>query len=190
MKKLLAVLSLVLLLSGCSRGNPALDRAMALRADLLAAAGCRFTADITADYGDALHSFTLACQGDSQGAVTFTVTAPESISGITGTLDQAGGAITFDGKALALDYLTDDQLSPVSAPWVFLRTLRGGYLTSAAMEGEQVHITARDTYEDNALTLDIWLEAGNLPVRSEILWDGRRILTLTLRDFRVEPVHA
>ena len=190
MKKLGAILALAVLLSGCSGENRELDRAMSLRSKLLRAEGCSFTAKITADYGDSLQSFTLDCQGDAQGAVRFQVTEPHSISGITGILSDTGGKLTFDDEAVHFDYLTDDQLSPISAPWVFLKTLRAGYLTAAGMEGELNYVTARDSYQEDALLVDFWLEAGNIPIRSEILYRGRRILTLEIQNFRISSAHA
>ena len=187
MKRIGVLLTLLLLLSGCSTNEP-MEKALSLRSNLLSSPGCSFTAKITADYGDSLESFTLSCLGSSTGQICFTVTEPESISGITGTLSQEGGALTFDDHALGFGFLTDDQLSPVSAPWIFLRTLRSGYLTSACQEGEKIHISGRDSYEDSALLADIWMEAGNLPVRCELLYRSRRILTLEIRDFRLSQV--
>ena len=81
--------------------------------------------------------------------------------------------------------MTDDQLSPVSAPWIFLRTLRSGYLTSAGMDGEQLRLTINDSYEEDALQLDIWLDGDDVPVRAEILYDGRRILSLSVKKFKI-----
>lgn len=182
MKKWGLGICLVLLLSGCSVGEPELDRAMALRTKILDASGFSFTADITADYGDKLHSFSMDCRTDRDGNVSFTVTTPEPIAGITGSISEEGGALTFDNTALHFDLLTDEQISPVSAPWVLVRTLRSGYLTAACQEEEGLHLTIDDSYEDDALTLDIWLDEQDMPRRAEVLYDGRRILTLDLRD--------
>ena len=55
---------------------------MSLRSRLLAGT-VSFDAEITADYGDELYTFSMHCQSDLQGQVTFTVTQPENISGIT-----------------------------------------------------------------------------------------------------------
>ena len=71
MKKATALL-LVLFLAGCSAKNTAMERCLKLRTTLLAASACTFEADITADYGDKLHSFTLRCEVDADGAVAFT----------------------------------------------------------------------------------------------------------------------
>lgn len=186
MKIIGAVLALLLMLSGCEGGAKELDRALALRSRLLAGNGCTFLADITADYGDKVHSFSVSCQGDSQGNLNFAVTKPQTIAGITGQISESGGKLTFDDTALQFALLTDDQLSPVSAPWVFLRTLRGGYLTGAAQQAEQLYIQAKDSYADDALGVDLWLGTEELPVRAEILWKNRRILTLEIQDFQIQ----
>ena len=182
MKKLSVLLIVLLFLGGCSGKQEELERAMTLRAKLLASE-CTFDAKITADYGDKLYVFAMTCQGDSRGNLTFTVTEPESIAGITGIISQDGGRLTFDDMALAFPLMADDQLTPVSAPWIFLKTLRGGYLTSANTEEELLHLTIDDSYEEDALQLDIWLDGQNLPVQSDILYDGRRILTVQVSNF-------
>ena len=81
--------------------------------------------------------------------------------------------------------MADGQLAPVSAPWLLMKTLRSGYLTSAGMEGELLRITIDDRYEEDALTADIWIDSENCPVRGEFLWQGRSILTILVEDFRI-----
>lgn len=183
MKKVGVLVVLLLFLTGCSDVSSEIERGMALRAKLLQASSCTFDADITADYGDKIYTFSMSCQGDPKGNVTFAVTAPETISGITGTIDQEGGKLTFDDTALQFDLLTDDQVTPVSAPWILLKTLRSGYLTSACVEDDKLRLTIDDSYEDDALQLDIWLNGDDLPERAEILYDGRRILSLDVKNF-------
>ena len=184
MKKGLALLTLALCLCGCSAQSE-LDKAMEFRHSLLASQGCSFTAHITADYGDTLQEFTMDCTGDNQGNLEFTVTAPETISGITGTASEAGGALTFDDVALHFNLMAEDTFSPVSGPWIFLKTLRSGYIVSACYEENLLHLSIDDSFEDDALRLDIWLEEGRIPVRAEILHDGMRILTLTIGNFQI-----
>ena len=126
------------------------------------------------------------CQADAQGDLSFEVSAPETISGITGRIDDTGGKLTFDETALYFNLLADGQLSPVSAPWVLVSALRGGYLTSAGMEDGLLRVSVNDSYEDDALHLDIWLDNSNAPVKAEILFRERKILSLDVKNFRME----
>ena len=182
MKRICWMLVLAAVLSGCAGKNQELSAAMALREALLSGNGCSFRAKVTADYGEGIQTFTMDCQADAGGKVCFSIAEPASIAGIRGDLSDDGGNITFDDKALYFPLLTDALLSPVSAPWIFLKTLRSGYLTSACTEAEQIHLTVDDSYADDALKLDIWLE-GKSPVRGDILQNGRRILSLEVEDF-------
>ena len=152
---------------------------MSLRQRVLKAQHLQFQAEITADYGDTLSVFTLDCQASSQGDVTFQVLAPESIAGIAGTIQAGKGALTFDG-------LADGQLSPVSAPWLFLWVLRGGNLLSQGAEGELTRLTFRDGFREEDLLADVWLNADGIPVRAEFLHKGSRILSVDLPSFRTE----
>ena len=82
MRRAVALLILVFLLVGCS-GNSEFDKAMTLRDQLLKSSGCTFDTVITADYGDSLYTFAMQCKVDELGVLSFAVTEPETISGIT-----------------------------------------------------------------------------------------------------------
>jgi len=118
------------------------------------------------------------------GNVAFKVIQPETISGITGTVSEQGGKLTFDDQVLGFEMLADGQVTPVSAPWLFLKTLRGGYLNASGVDGEYIKLSIDDSYEENPLYLDIWLDQTLNPVRGEILWQGRRIVSLEVSNFR------
>lgn len=184
MKRIGAIFIVLILLTGCSSGESEINRAMELRAKLLRS-DCSFTAEITADYGDKVYTFTLACSGNAQGDLGFTVVKPETISGITGTFTGEEGYLTFGEGALQFDRMADGQVTPVSAPWILLKTMQSGYLTSAGMDGEWLRVAIDDSYEDDALRLDIWLDSENIPVQAEICYDGRRILSLNVTDFQI-----
>lgn len=185
MKKLLPLLLAVVVLTGCSQTPKEVERALSLRAKLLQASSCTFDAEITADYGEILHVFRMNCTVDSQGGLSFRVTAPETIAGITGSISKQGGALTFDDTALYFDLLADGQLSPVSAPWVMIKALRGGYVTGAGMEDGLLRVSVNDSYEENALNLDVWLDSGDIPKRADICYAGKRILSLTLENVQI-----
>jgi hypothetical protein len=113
------------------------------------------------------------------------VEAPDTISGITGRFKGEEGALTFDDVALAFPLLADGQVTPVSGPWILLKTLLGGYLTACNQEEELLHLTINDSYEDDALQLEIWLNENNLPVQAEIIYAQRRILTMQIENFQI-----
>lgn len=183
MKKAGLVLALVCVLSGCGGESGELERAMDLRAKLLQCSACQFEAQVTADYGDGTTEFSLSCQADGAGDLSFTVAAPESIRDIAGTVRD--GRVTFDGTALEFLPMADGHIAPILTPWIFLRTLRGGNLTSAGMEGELLRLSIDDSFDDDALHLDIWLDQQDVPVRAEILYDGRRYLSLNVAGWSI-----
>ena len=186
LKKAAAVLLCVFLLSGCAGKNRELEQGLKLRTKLLNSSGCSFDADITADYGDKVHSFSLQCQTDEKGTIRFSVTKPDSIAGITGSVDGENGALSFDNSLLHFPLLADNQLTPISAPWLLMKTLRGGYITSAGPSGEYSRLSIDDSYREDALHLDIWLDSDNRPVKAEILYRERKILSLDVKNFTIQ----
>ncbi len=181
MKRLLAVVVLALFLTGCS--DDGLDRAMQLRSRLQSSKGCTFQTVVTADYGDIVYGFTMDCQTDAAGNLSFTVLEPETIRGITGSICEVGGELTFDDQVLAFELLADGQLSPVSAPWILIRTLRSGYLSACTDTEDGLLLVIDDSYADDALQLNIWLDDQGTPQEGEIFWDGRRIVTTKVQSF-------
>lgn len=186
MKKAAGIVLILVLLSGCAGKNPALERGIALRTKILGSPLCSFDAEIAADYGDKLHTFSMQCLVDNRGTIRFTVTAPESISGIQGSVDGAKGTLRFDDTALHFPLLADNQVTPVSAPWLLMKTLRGGFIASAGKEDETVHLRIDDSYDEDALHLDIWLDKSDLPIRAEVMYRERKILSLDVKNFTIQ----
>ena len=183
MKRIL--LTLVLsgaFLSGCL-GSSGLDRAVELRAKLLSS-GCTFDTVVTADYGDRVYTFTMTCQSDSGGNLSFEVVEPASIAGITGQISEVGGELTYEELALDFGILAEGRTTPVSAPWLLVHTLRSGYITAATEDDAGYRVTIDDTYEEDALTLDIWMDQDNLPQNAQIAWQGANLLSMELQNFR------
>ena len=183
MKRMIWLLGVMVVLTGCSQENRDLAAAMKMREELLSAQGCAFHARVTADYGDSLNSFSMDCRGDSSGNLDFEITEPQTIAGIRGTISDQGGSIAFEDQALYFPLLTDDQLTPASAPWIFLKTLRSGCITAVCREEELLRLTIDDSYEEDALKLDIWLRDEKVPIRGDVLYDGKRILTIEAENF-------
>ncbi len=185
MRKLWVCLAMLFLI-GCSKDAAEIDRGMALREKLLNCDSCTFEAEITADFGDKTYTFTLDCQGKGDGSLSFLVQKPDSISGIGGVLSATGGKITFEeDRAVAFPMLAEGELTPVSGPWILYNTLRSGFLFAGGMEGEWLRLTLNDSYEEEALQVDVWLDDEDRPMMAEIFWQGRRVLSLQVRNFQI-----
>ena len=180
--RLAAVLCVIFLLSGCSNGGSALDRAIALRNKILNGDGCSFQATVTADYGEKIYVFSLNCEADKNGDLSFTVASPATIKGISGKISGTGGSISFDDVVLAFPTIADGQITPVTAPWLFVKTLRGGYLKDCSLNDDGFSIAIDDSYSEEAFQLNINTK-GDTPISAEIFWKGRRILTLSVENF-------
>ena len=182
MKHISWILIFVMILTGCAGGGDQMDRALALRSRIQQSQ-VTFDVELTADYGDKTYDFAMSCKGDTEGNLFFTVTAPETIAGISGSVSNGAGKLTFDDQILAFEILSDGLISPVSGPWVMLKSLQSGYLTSCGAEGEVLRLSVDDSYRDKALHLDIWLGDEDVPQRCEIYWEGRRLLTMRVKNF-------
>lgn len=184
MKRILWTLIPIVLLTGCTMGGNEMEEALAFRSRILGANSVRFEAEISADYIDRIEEFDLSCETDSAGALTFRVTEPEEIAGITGTVTGEEGALTFEDTVLAFPLLADERLSPVSGPWVMMKALRSGYITAVVREGEKLRLTVDDSYGDDPLTLEIWI-GGDEVDACEIGYRGRRQMTMDIGDFMI-----
>lgn len=183
MKRILSVAVAVLLFCGCSPQNTAYEQAIALRSKLQSCAGCAFEANITADYGEKIYNFALDCTSDSYGNIKFVVISPDNIAGISGQISNSEGMLTFDEQSLAFELLADGCASPVCAPWLLMRALLGGYISSCAVSGEGLTMQIDDSYEEDPLKLEVWTDHELHPIAADILWQGRRIMTVKIEEF-------
>ena len=166
---------------GCSGRDPAMEEALALRSRCLGG-DVSFRTEIRADYITNIECFTLDCAFDTAGKMRFTVLEPDDIDGIRGTVTGTGGTVDYDDVVLGYPLLAEGRLSPLASPWVLMKALREGCIVAVGREGEMLHLTIDDSYADNALTLEIWLEEGQVEA-AEIAWEGRRCVTMTVEDF-------
>ena len=180
MKRILPLFLVFLL--GCSGPDPAMEAALDLRSRCLASPAIRFRAEIRADYITGFEEFPLDCETSPDGAVSFRVGRPEEIADIFGTVRRDVGTVEFDGAVLAYPLMAQERLSPLSGPWVVMKAIRSGCIIAAGQEGELTRVTIDDSYADNALTVDVWLEDGQV-IQAEVAWEGLRCLVMTFDDF-------
>lgn len=182
MKKRAIAAICVFLLTGCNADSET-ERAMALRSELLKAPSSGFQTELTADYGDKSYSFSMDCRFDQMGNMAFQVSAPESIAGIRGSVEGTAGALVFEETVLHFEPIADKLPSPAAAPWILMNTLRSGRICSVCQEEEFLLLSMDDSYEENALRLDIRLNRENVPVYGEILWNNRKIMSMHVSNF-------
>ena len=166
---------------GCSARDPAMEEALALRSRCLGGT-VSFRTELRADYITNIESFALDCSFSETGEMAFTVIAPDDIAGIQGTVTGTEGTVVFEDVVLGYPLLAEGRLSPLAAPWVLVKALREGCIIAVGREDEVLHLTIDDSYADNALTVDIWVEDGQVEA-AEIAWEGRRCVTMTVEDF-------
>ena len=183
MKLTICVVLAAFLLSGCNRTQQELSQAMDLRKNILEAQGCSFDATITADYEDIFYTFQMSCRADNAGTVYFTVTDPDTIAGISGSISEDSSVLSFDNKILAFPILADGELTPVSAPWIFLSTLKGGYLRGYSKTDNGLCLFIDDSFKEDPLHLEIETDSETTPISAQILWQDRRILSLQIENF-------
>ena len=183
MKRIICAVLMVLVLCGCSQSDKDIEPALELRRRLHDSEGCSFEAEITADYGDSIYSFVMQCQVNENGNMRFAVREPKSISGITGNIRNEKGELTFDDKVLAFETIADDYITPVVSPWVMIRGISGGYITSCGEDAEYIRLSINDSYAEDALAMDLWLNDDGLPIFCEIYYKERRCMTIRVTEF-------
>ena len=178
----------LLLLSGClggGEGQKILDLALTVRGEYLAMTQCAAQAELTADYGQRVYTYTLDVAGTAE-ELTLTVTEPDLIAGITARVKQGESFLAYDDLVLETGPLSEAGLSPMSAIPAMLEHLRGGYLMAWSLEDGALHITCGDPggTPDTGTVYDLWLDAeSHALLRGEICVDGRRCIQCIFTSF-------
>ena len=182
----MSALLVMSMLCGCSTKDNTLVQALALRKELLSASKCSFQTEITADYGDIIHTFQADCVVDETGNLVFTVTLPESIAGISGRITQEDASLIFGDKAIAFPMLADGQISPVCSPWLFIKALRGGYFSGCGKENTGFCLYIDDSFQDHPLRFEVYTDLDMVPASVDLFWINSRILSLKIQNFVIQ----
>ncbi len=159
-----------------------MSRGIDFRSRLVSAGGCTFRAEIVADYGQEVQNFTLDCQADGEGKISFCVVAPETIADITGVMEGEEGTVTYDGLQLAFPLMAYDRLSPVSAPAIVVDCWLREYMLSAGISHEVYRVTFEKKIREKVLLIDTYFEK-DIPISAELCYNGNRIINLKISDF-------
>ena len=181
---LISALMMTLLLSGCGggEGQQALNAALTIRSEFLALSAFSTQAELTADYGQRIYTYTLDISADTEETV-LTVREPELVSGITARIRDDSGFLEYDDLCLETGPLTADGLTPLSAIPAMLDAVRGAYILSCGFGDDgtlRVDYGDPDTVpgEGTCFTLIFDPETHD-PLRGEVTSDGLLRVTCT-----------
>lgn len=186
MRRGIAVLMMLLLLlfCGCKSTENDLQEAIDFRASLVQAGGCSFRAEITADFDDYVEMFTVDCDCDADGTTRLTIVSPENLQGITATVTDRGGTITFDGLSVDFGLLADGNVIPAAAPAIAVTCWSSEYIAAAGTEGELYRVTYEKDFERKRVNVDTCFKNG-LPISSEVCYNNQNILKIAISEFNL-----
>ena len=179
------LLCICVLFTACGTESQTLSPAIEFRAALVRAGGCTFRAEVRADFGDTVASFCMDCDAEADGILRLTLTAPETLAGITATVTDAGGKITYDGMALDFGLMAGGNVIPAAAPALAVDCWIREYIASAGQEEERYRVTYEKDFDEKRLVVDTWFENG-IPFYAEVCYNNQRILKLELSDFKLD----
>lgn len=189
------VLMMSLLLSACSGGSgagEAEELAMTIRGEYLEMTDCTMTAAITADYGQRVYEYEMKVVVTGE-ETTLTLTAPDTVAGITAKVTGADSTLEYEGLSLETGPLNEDGLTPVSAVPALLEAARSGYITACTMEGDESGPLLRVDCGDPEGTVGkgtettLWFHPeSHALVQGEISTDGYRVILLQCSEFTKE----
>ena len=175
---LICVLMMTLSLSACGGGgggSEAEELALTIRGEYLAMTSCAAQAVVTADYGQRVYRYELSAAVNGEEAL-FTLTAPETVAGLTARIEEDEGWLEYEGAIPAL-----------------LETARSGYLDTCVLEelGEvqALRVVSRDPEEKQGSGTEttLWFDAAtHALVRGEISQDGVCVLQCEFSQFTKE----
>ena len=189
MRKLLLCVPMMLLLAGCTpaKVSQAEELALGLRGEYLEMTACSAHLSVTADYGQRVYDYEMDAVLEGE-ELTLTLTAPETVAGMTAHLSEGEGQLEYEGVWVETGTLDENGLTPLSAFSAMLEAARGGYITACSLEEEEnlLRVDCGDPTaspgEGREVTL--WFEPStrNL-VRGEVSVDGFRVILCECTDF-------
>ncbi len=188
-KCLICVLMTTLLLAGCGqgRGNEGEELALTIRGEYLAMDGCAARAAVTADYGQRVYRYEMAV-AVSGGETLLTLSAPETVAGLTARMSGGENLLEFDGISVETGPLDENGLTPVSAVPALLEAARSGYITACALEedGAVLRVDCGDPAGSPGTGAEtaLWFDAATHALtRGEISTDGFRVILCEFSEF-------
>lgn len=197
-RRLCALMMIIPLLTGCSRGErggatDAEELALAIRTEYLAMTACSSTVDITADYGQRVYEYTLSISWQKDGETLLTVLAPETIAGVTARIQNGTGYLEFEGASLETGSILADGLSPIEAVPAILNYIFSGYIAECDFEtvgeSQQLWFCCRDPEASPGTGTEaaFWFDTeSHALICAEVISDGYTVIQCNFTDFTKE----
>lgn len=189
---LLCVPMIILLLAGCgpAQSSEGEELALLIRGEYLEEAPWTASAALTADYGQRVYQYELEASWDGT-ETTLTLTAPETVAGMTAHLEGGESLLEYDGMVLETGPLNGDGLTPVSAIPVLLEAARSGYITGISLDKEAgtLRMDCGDPQgvPGEGTETSLWFDVdSHALVRGEISLDGFRVILCEFTQFTKE----
>lgn len=184
MKRIVALLLCLLLplCVGCGKKSSA---AADIQEQYSRIAAAQMEAEVIFHMPQEDRTFTLQCDFAPQKS-TVTVTAPETVKGVTATIGEDGVAVIYDGAVLSAGRSED--VGPVNSLPFLLHTIGSGYLLEEGRETLEdtdcYRLTLDAALGDTPLTCTAWLETETLlPRYAELAMEGTVVVSVELLAF-------
>ena len=197
-KRICALMMTLVLLTGCSgRGQyaeqSAEELALSIRTEYLAMSVCETTVDITADYGQRVYEYSMEVFWQKNGETRLTVTAPDSIAGITARIRDGNSFLEYDGASMETGVLSGTGLSPIEVVPAALNYILSGYIAECDFETvderELLWFCCRDPESEPGVGTEaaFWFDPqSHALTQAEILSDGYCVIRCMFQEFTME----
>ena len=167
-----------------------MQTALDLRSALLQSGGCAFTAEINVDYGQTALRFCTDCTYQTDGRTHLLIDSPETLAGISAYTGEDGAKLRFSDTVAAMPLLDDGRISPLSFAYLLGSCLSQDYISCTGSDGGYSRITYLHGYDEDELTVDVFLDENAIPMLAEVSKDGQLLLAAELRNFTdtYEPI--
>ena len=90
--------------------------------------------EVGADYGRRVYAYTMDLDWQREGDTTVTVTAPETVAGITARISAGETFLEYDGVSLETGPLDESGLSPVGAGIFLMKAATEGFIAESGFD--------------------------------------------------------
>lgn len=176
------MLAAVLVFAGCQSGKSEVQESLDFRVKLLDSSACSFTADVRADFGGKAAQFSMDCVYDPQdSSAELTVTGPDSIAGISASVEGGDALVSFDGVRLELGTMANGRVAPLQLPKLLGDAWAYGYIESQAKLTDGWLASYRSGYGNDELLVYTWFNEQLVPTEAEVYYDDTRLLSAELK---------